>query len=539
MNKKLIAMMSALVMSFSAVPYTANAEDAPPEIPDWIPQNFTEALNFDNKYGQTHIENGLICCVRKKDVDEDDEYITEYSDDSQLEVLSSETYNFVMPEKPDESDEQAYQEYLDFIHENYLEEYIRYAEHYGHEINVKADFEYEVTVYSMNPSSSAEINWITQSAESGKVWSSTTFSFESSADGEITQTDIYGWFPDCLGECNFKQVSIVNGYIVFCDDICYDGGYSLIFEQTGTAELECVASGSFSGTTIKPGPVGSSPIVVRAYKPLDDGTVKVTFKEAREWEQDGKEIGKTVKYYDVDEDGNITEIDGIIAGDCNNDGKFTVSDVVMFEKWILGTGELTNWKNADFTWDNNLDIFDLVLMKQELIKTLPEINAEKDSVSADDITILKKEILARYPDTDMKDFTFEYNPEHPQSYSKRKAFDLYYKGVRLEGDGRYNICASVYTRNDGLREVDMNLVKTPEEIMEVDTSAEHLSRYEMKKLLDSEEYPELTIYVNYWDKPVLVYRLEDDYGATIYDAVTGEEITYIPYLVCVLPTEDF
>ena len=539
MNKKLIAMMSALTMCFSAVPYTANAEDAPPEIPDWIPQTFAEALHFDNEYGKTHIEDGIICCVRKKSLDERYEYTTEYSGDDSMGLLtlSSETYNFVMPETPDKSDTEAYQEYLDFLHENYISE--SYVEYFG---NIKANFEYEVTVYGMNPASSVEIKWVEKSAESGKIWDSTTLSFESSADGEITETDIYGWFPDCLGECNFEQVSIVNGHIVFCDEICYDGGYSLIFEQAGTAELECVASGSFYGTTVMPELDGSSPIVVRAYKPLDSGTVKVTFKEAREWEPDGKEVNKTVKYYDVDDDGNITEIEGISAGDCNGDGQFTISDVVMFQKWLSGTGELTNWQNADFTWDNNLDIFDLTLMKQELLKTLPKINAEKNSVSADDITIFKKEILARYPDTDMSDFSFKYNPE---ATIAGDVFSVYYKGLLVHGYGDINSDSSVYASinnlKDGLREAKINLVQSPEDIMAVDTSVKYIERYEMKKLLDSEEYPELIIYVDYEDKPVLAYRLEDTngYGETIYDAVTGEKIKYIPYLVCVLPMEEF
>lgn len=540
MNKKLTAMISALVMCFSAVPYTTNAEDAPPEIPDWIPQTFAEALHFNNKYGRTHIEDGLICCVRNKSLDERYEYTTEYSGDDSMGLLtySSETYNFVMPEKPDKSDTEAYQEYLDFLHENYISE--SYVEFFG---DIKANFEYEVTVYGMNPASSAEINWIKKYKETDKTMNTETFSFEASEDGEITQTDIYGWFPDCLGECNFEKISIVNGCIVYCDDVCYDGGLSLIFEQTGTAELECVASGDFYGTSVMIAPPGTSPVVVRAYKPLNAGQVKVTFTQAQDWK--GGMVGDTVvKYYDVDEDGNITEVEGISAGDCNGDGQFTISDVVMFQKWLSGTGEITNWKNADFTWDNNLDIFDLTLMKQELLKTLPKITAEKNSVSADDISILKKEILARYPDTDMSDFTFEYNPNHPWSYSKNKVFDVYYKGILLNGFGvNYDssVYASVSERNDGLREVKINLVKTPEEIMEVDTSVKVIDRYEMKKLLDSEEYPELIIYVDYEDKPVLAYRLEDknSYDETIYDAVTGEKIKYIPYLVCVLPMEEF
>lgn len=56
-----------------------------------------------------------------------------------------------------------------------------------------------------------------------------------------------------------------------------------------------------------------------------------------------------------------------LMGDVNGDGEFTVSDIVMLQKWLLCTGALTNWEMADFTHDGMITIFDLLLMKQELI----------------------------------------------------------------------------------------------------------------------------------------------------------------------------
>ena len=369
MKRKLIAMMSALVMCFSAVPYTANAEDVPEKMPEWIPQSFTEALQFDNEYGITHIEDNLICCVRKQYVyaDDSNEYLTEYSGDDSMGLLtlSSETYNFVMPEKPDESDTEAYQEYLDFLHSNGISEF------FADNDLVYVDYNYEVTVYTMNPSSSVEINWIKKHPQTKEIVNTTTLSFESSADGEITETDLYGWFPDTMGECysytkNNGEISIHDGYIVVCDEVCGDGGYSMIVESIGTTDLELVKKQSSSMSYIVPLDGGSS-TQVRLYKPVTSGQVKVTFKHAREWEKNGKELKKVIKYFNVDDNGNISEIDGITDGDCNGDGHFNISDVVMFQKWLSGTGELTDWKNADLTFDNNLDVFDLVLMKQLII----------------------------------------------------------------------------------------------------------------------------------------------------------------------------
>lgn len=60
------------------------------------------------------------------------------------------------------------------------------------------------------------------------------------------------------------------------------------------------------------------------------------------------------------------------TGDVNSDGKFSISDVILFQKWLLNVPntELTNWKAADFTNDNVLNVFDLCLMKRYLIREL-------------------------------------------------------------------------------------------------------------------------------------------------------------------------
>lgn len=59
-----------------------------------------------------------------------------------------------------------------------------------------------------------------------------------------------------------------------------------------------------------------------------------------------------------------------IQGDVSGDGTFGVSDVILFQKWLLGVHDthLTNWKAADFYADNKLNVFDLCLMKKALIE---------------------------------------------------------------------------------------------------------------------------------------------------------------------------
>lgn len=59
-----------------------------------------------------------------------------------------------------------------------------------------------------------------------------------------------------------------------------------------------------------------------------------------------------------------------IIGDVNMDGNFNVTDVVLLQKWLLGASDITldDWQAADLCKDDRLDVFDLCLMKRELVK---------------------------------------------------------------------------------------------------------------------------------------------------------------------------
>ena len=58
-----------------------------------------------------------------------------------------------------------------------------------------------------------------------------------------------------------------------------------------------------------------------------------------------------------------------VKGDVNADGEFSVADVVLLQKWLLAVPEieLADWKAADLCEDGVLNVFDLCMMKYELI----------------------------------------------------------------------------------------------------------------------------------------------------------------------------
>ena len=58
-----------------------------------------------------------------------------------------------------------------------------------------------------------------------------------------------------------------------------------------------------------------------------------------------------------------------IKGDINADGVFNVADVVLLQKWLLAVPDtkIADWKAGDFCEDDRLDVYDLCLMKRELL----------------------------------------------------------------------------------------------------------------------------------------------------------------------------
>lgn len=85
----------------------------------------------------------------------------------------------------------------------------------------------------------------------------------------------------------------------------------------------------------------------------------------------------------------ISEIKSdFLRGDVNSDGVFSVADVILLQKWLLSVPDthLANWKAADFCEDGKLDVFDLCLMKRDLL----DRNKSKLSENSYDFQLLDR-----------------------------------------------------------------------------------------------------------------------------------------------------
>lgn len=68
------------------------------------------------------------------------------------------------------------------------------------------------------------------------------------------------------------------------------------------------------------------------------------------------------------------EIDTLgVLGDVNADGKCSVADAVMLQKWLLCSGKLTDWHSADLNSDGKINAVDLTLLKRMLMDDQIEI----------------------------------------------------------------------------------------------------------------------------------------------------------------------
>ncbi len=294
MKNKFLACATAMGMFLTAMPVgsiAVYAEDTE-ALPGWIPTNLEETIDFYNQYGATHIEDGLICIVFRESLNEIYSYEAVSTDDSCK--LSDEVYK-----------------------------------------NNYSDSKYEVVVY--RPNSSGEFNVELNRAYKDNIHKDSSYAFLADDSGEITETDIYAWVPDCIREYNvfqakYGEASIHENYIVYCDEINYSCGHTLIMEQNGTAKIEKVAISSCGEKTPEVAPVGSPSHNVYVYQAVSDGTVDISWKIGQEWDLDNSTVSNVEKKYEV-KDNVITDI---TDNDIEPEFEIIGSSVYFDKEFILG-----------------------------------------------------------------------------------------------------------------------------------------------------------------------------------------------------------
>lgn len=476
MKNKLIALLTTGMMLTSALPltpvYAADKAQEDPiigTVPDWVPQDFAEALQFYNTHGKSYTADGVICLVRPMKHFMTDDY--KYSLSGSMTMVNTpagaepKKYALEIPEEPAPSDEEALEEYRAYCEKLGVYSYdYSFFESYE---NCKTQYVFEVELFRVLEGYDLTVTWLEK--ENGEFKSTEKFSFENK-DGTTAETDIYSWLPDSGPEFQsfldrYGRASVHDNYIAYCSDVNYSTGASMKMTQSGEGKIKEAMSSKCSPFQLVP-LEGSSSESVILYQPTADGSVDVKWTVGREWEEsvddwtDGqyeimdncsvivdhspfrkgctiftfvdKDTGELIKipegkytylqksttgeppytaelfditsnpckvdsinaynmncsytlnldsaagYYDAPEFTVTSETSDCIevtcklrftpSGDADGDGEFLVSDVVLFQKWLLGEDvDFPDWRAMDFCRDNKLNVFDLCLMKRRFV----------------------------------------------------------------------------------------------------------------------------------------------------------------------------
>ena len=278
MNKQrfFAAISAAAVLAGSVPAVKVSAEPLPP-YPQWVPHTYTDALYFVNDYGAVRMENnanwqGIVCVVSHHNIDEDRLHIEATGD---AELLSSSEYAFEWPDDSKVGDPAypsagiIYQEQLQMLG---LTEEMRESGDYRSKLG------FQVNVYKLEPGESAQIS---VANESGTA----RLTFECDENGDVYETDIFGWLPDCVTEyeafrLSAPTISAQNGYIVFCSNYAGDGGYQIFPEVDPAAAL--YREVDYSEVQL-PLICGGTFRKIMVYEPVSEGNVRAEFTENQEW----------------------------------------------------------------------------------------------------------------------------------------------------------------------------------------------------------------------------------------------------------------
>ena len=280
-RKKLTALLISAGMALSAMPLIAAGQPAEDPLfgvlPDWVPTNFADAVQFYNTHGKSYVAGNIICLVRPMKQNE--------KEDSMISISGSMTmvntpactepkyYALEIPEKPDPSDEEAFKAY-----QAYCEKLGLPSDDYGFfESYDKSDL-FEVGLFRVLDGLDLTVEWQQKDDDESRTLES--FSFENKG-GTVTETDIYGWLPDSPKEYNTfldanGRVSVHDTYIAYCDETNFSMEAAMSMEQSGEGKIREAFRSRCAEYELNPVECNDYSSVV-VYQPEADGIVNATW----------------------------------------------------------------------------------------------------------------------------------------------------------------------------------------------------------------------------------------------------------------------
>ena len=109
------AVTTAAVGMSSAVSVSVPEKVAAGYAPDWVPNNYLDALEFINKYGATYVQGEYVCVIQQRSKAPNAYYSMDCalsnSSSANVQYAFSGEINFNPDDAPDKSDTKAYEAY--------------------------------------------------------------------------------------------------------------------------------------------------------------------------------------------------------------------------------------------------------------------------------------------------------------------------------------------------------------------------------------------------------------------------------------------
>lgn len=204
---------------------------------------------------------------------------------------------------------------------------------------------------------------------------------------------------------------------------------------------------------------------------------------------------------------------------------------------------LENEVKVTFTAGNKNYVYKYSYKKLDGIKT-PEIVDETGEIPDNAKFAILDTVSQKYPDSDLSDFKFVYNPEHGMQSSFTWCFNVYYKDILLHGYGdintSQNVYAGVHKDANGNVSAEVELLYEPEVYSKVDLSEERITKETAINTFGAANIPydednlERIIYIHMdddgMDMPTLAYRDKVyDYEYIVYPSGDSYAIEHIPF----------
>jgi len=309
--------------------------------PVWVPENLSEAMEFEKTYGRTHMEDGYVCILFKKKNMTGFHGVVNNSPDARARDFAKISFD-TEKEKSEESG---------------------YTGAFGG---------YTVMICKLNQGQYIKASDITD--QSNQLH----YNFTSDSGSKVTQNDCFSIVPDSeeeikkeLPERNSIKVYNLKDNIAVCYRADSEAGY--IFEEkwsdSEAFSVVCNIDAAVPEHYDTAPPADKEVFRTIIYKPEKAAEVSAVWSLTPA-ESDAP-VSSAKGQYEVHDDGTYSFSDEekiTASGDADGNGTVNTADIVKMINYLLIKDDTINETEADMNGDGTINVTDLCLLKAVMLQ---------------------------------------------------------------------------------------------------------------------------------------------------------------------------